>query len=739
MHRKKFTSLYVFLVLMALRSGAFAQSAADTSSQNNDAIPDIVVTAQKRTETVNSTPVALTALTMNDLEVSATNSIRDFVSVIPDLQIHTAVSAGYFGLAIRGVATQSYANTGNPSISTYIDGVYVDLAVGFASGLYDLQRVEVLRGPQGTLYGRSATGGNVNVVTADPTHHFDAAADVSFGNYGDIQTHGMVNLPVSESLAVRAAFATHQSDGYYDTLGTTARRYGALDDLNGRVTALFTPIENFSWRLSWDHYDTKGTPGARLIASGDDGRPLDGLSPYEQPSYPDPQPENYLNSNAIRSRMEWQIAGPLSLSYVAGYQHIAADYTYVTAEAGGPAYSAFREYSSYRSAAQFHELDLNYSDTRFKNVLGASYFDEKIPFTGAYAIRAGFNSAFYRYPNDGTHKQSWGVFDQLTWSLTDRLNLTGGLRYNRDEQSQAAFLQNNCAASSYPGLLISQIASLTGCPQSVVPSGAGSFSNTSWKGGVDYTVRPGTMIYGSVTTSYKPGGVQAGLPASLPATFASEHVKGFEAGAKTFLLDDRVNLRLAGFYVDYTDLQAFQNLSFANRQVLVTLNAASAHTYGTELEGEWNISSNDHFKGFVTYLHATYNKFDGGIDIRSNTSIGSLAGSYLPFAPEFSIRGQYSHNFDLPHGATLTPTAIAYWQSISYTQSYNIPVFAVRAYSKTDASLMYVDGSHHWNVSAYVDNLEDKAVRTGDFASQNVVYTEYGAPRTFGFKVAYHY
>jgi iron complex outermembrane receptor protein len=736
-----------FFLIANVSAPALAQSGAPLQSARplvEDAVDeegsgDIVVTAQKRNETVNTIPVAITALSADDLRAAGAGSLRDFISVVPNLQIHTAASAGYFGLAIRGISTQSYSNAGNPSISTYIDGVYVDLAVGFASGLYDLQRIEVLRGPQGTLYGRSATGGNVNVVTADPKPEFAASADASYGNYNDVQLHGMVNLPVSDTLAVRAAFATRRSDGYYDTAGTTRRRYGAMDDFDGRFTALWSPTDNFRWRVSLNNYRTTGTPGARLIASGDDGKPLNGYPVYNQPSYPDPEPHNYLNSYALRSRMELDIAAPLTLSYVAGYQHIKAHYTYVTAEPGPPSYSAFREYSSYSSSAQFHEVNLSYSSDRFKNVLGASFFNEHIPIDGADAVRGGFNQAFYRFPNNGSRKKSYGFFDQATFSITDKVNLTGGIRYNHDEQSQGAFTQFVCQASNFPGLLIAQIPALTGCTTVSSPYGKGSFSNVSWKAGIDYTMASGTMLYASVTESYKPGGVQPTVPAPLSKTFDSEHVRSYEAGIKAQLADRRINMRLAAFYVDYTDLQAFQNVSLPTTQVLLTLNAGRARNYGIEFEGDWNITPVDHFKAFATYLNATYTKFDGAIDIRTNAIIGSLAGHHLPFAPEWTLRGQYSHDFILADGAKIVPMAAVYWQTENYSQSYNIPVFRIRPYTKTTMSLTYTDPSKRWNLSAYVDNLENNAIRSGDFASQNIVYSEYGSPRTFGARLSFQY
>ena len=188
-------------LLLSTESAVLAQAVGGSQTAdmppNNGAgqdLGEIVVTAQKRSQSVNTVSLSVTALGEDQLKSSGVVAIANLTSVVPDLQIRTVGVDSFVGISIRGISNQNFDLTSNAAVSTYIDGIYVDLPVGFAAALYDLDRLEVLRGPQGTLYGRSATGGSLNVVTATPTQRFETSGDLSYGNYNDVQAHAVVNL-----------------------------------------------------------------------------------------------------------------------------------------------------------------------------------------------------------------------------------------------------------------------------------------------------------------------------------------------------------------------------------------------------------------------------------------------------------------------------------------------------------------------------------------------------------------
>jgi iron complex outermembrane recepter protein len=194
-------------------------------------------------------------------------------------------------VTVRGITNSDFNPGGSPAVATYVDGIYLARTQGLNGDLFDVDRVEVLRGPQGTLYGRNSTGGNVNVVTADPKNTFGASVDVSYGNYNDVQTRAMVNLPITDDLAIRGAFTTRRSDGYFETQGATSTNYAAADNYAGRLTGLWTPSSDFKWRLALEYSVTGGTPDLEF-ATGPNGRPLDGQGVYDRPVSSAPEPSN---------------------------------------------------------------------------------------------------------------------------------------------------------------------------------------------------------------------------------------------------------------------------------------------------------------------------------------------------------------------------------------------------------------------------------------------------------------
>lgn len=733
------------LLLGSVSTAALAQTgAAQTPAPAETVGGDIVVTAQKRAETVNTVPLAVTAIGPDQLKAANVTDVKGLSAVVPGLQIQTVGVDSFVGVAIRGISNRSYSPAANSAISTYIDGGYVDLPVGFSESLYDLSRVEVLRGPQGTLYGRSATGGNINIVTADPVNYFDASADASYGSYNDVAAHAMVNVPISDTLAVRAAGMIHRSDGMFDTQGTTSRNYGAADSFGGRLTALWTPSSNFKWRLQLDQYTNKGTPGLSVL-TGEDAKPVNGLSPYEQPVYGDPEPYNKIISTSVRSRMDWDVTSDLSVSYVASYQDIRAAYHWVTTgDEDAPDNPGWQQASAYHSKATFHEVDASFESGRFKNVMGGSFFYEKITDPGSAAIYGAIDYIYYSPKGADVTKRSWGIFDQASYEIADGLTLTGGLRYSKDYQAQGAALTYSCSLSAYPVTDFSDVYNLTadtaGCyGASTGASGSGSWDKITWKAGLDYQVTPETLLYASATTGYKPGGVQPSAPDGVSKTYDPEDVISYEIGAKTRILNNALTLRGAAFWVDYTNLQVFQVASTTSGVSLVTFNAAKARSRGIELEASWEISPVDHFSGFINWLDAEYTQYTGGIDGRDSSVIASLKGYQLPQAPHWQMRAQYSHDFVLGNGGKITPLAAFYFQTVSYTEANNVSWYRVAPYTKTNLSVTWTDSTEKWQVAAYVDNLENNRVRTGDWASSGEVYSDFAPPRTWGVRASWHY
>jgi iron complex outermembrane receptor protein len=704
-----------------------AESETSAAGAGSAALDEIIVTAQKREETLLKVPVAVSVLSQDALRDQGVVSLQDLGSTVPDVDIKTLGFTDAIQISVRGITNSDFNESGNPAVATYIDGFYVGRSEGLGGALYDLQRVEVLRGPQGTLYGRNSTGGNVNIITADPQPSFGASADVSYGNYSDLQAHAMVNVPISDTLTIRGAFMSHQSNGYYDTLGTTQRGYGAADDHAGRLTILWKPSDNFQWRLSADDFVSNGTPGLN-IATGPNGKPLDGLPVLDQPTLDHLEPYNHLDNFLIRSKMDWQLNDRFSLAYIAGYQDLKfqAQVTLGPNVLDSLRRDPFQSYS--------HEIDLNFDYGAFKNTAGANYFNLSTSSPDTFRILAAGLSYGLARP-DRVNTNAWGIFDQATFSVSDSLRIIGGLRYSSETQHALGALSYFCPISLFPNASLSQYGSLfgPGCTTSTVIPAGGTWSNINWKAGLEYDLSNHTSSYLTATTGFKSGGANIGFNTPVP-NFSPEKVISYELGIKTRLLDDRVSLNTAIFYENYTDLQVTQLTQYST----ITENAAGAHIYGIENEATWRVTKHDEFSGFLDYLQATYTKYQNAVDELSGAIYPSLAGNHLPNSPVVSLKLQYLHNFDLHNGGTLTPSVWTYWQSTNYLREFNEPIDRVDAYSKTDANLTYVDPSKHWKIQGYVHNLENNLIRNGAFTAGEY-FSSYDAPRTFGALISYQY
>jgi iron complex outermembrane receptor protein len=703
--------------------GQQAESVGRVDSASPPALGEVIVTASKRAESIIQAPLAVSALSPAQLEESGVIELKDLTTAVPGVEVGVVSVANSIQVSIRGITNTDFNATGNPAVATYIDGVYVSRTQGLAGNLYDLGRIEVLRGPQGTLYGRNATGGNINVITADPQSVLAGSAEVAYGNYNDVQTKGMLNIPLTDTLSVRGSFATHRSDGYFQTDGTTDRNYGAADDFSGRLTALWKPSDIFKWRLAVDDFVSRGTPGLSFTLTPD-GNPTGGHDVYNQPLTGVPQPAANTNNLMVRSRMDLSLDSHNTLSYIAGFQKLIS----LNQFEGSGIFNGIR---IVHARSQSHEINLNSDYGILSNAFGGSYLDsQNTNFDRYHLLTVSSTLGDLTAPLFTTH--AWGIFDQATISITKQLRLTAGVRYSKETQSYAASTNLLCPveitfaqmAQGYDG---------PGCVTSASGVSSGAWSGTSYKGGIEYDFADRTSGYFTVTTGFKSGGLNLGVTAD--PTFLPETVRNYELGLKSQFMDGRVSVNSALFYEDYKDIQVTQILPQGDAQI--TQNAAKAGIYGLELEGAWRITSEDHLSGFLDLLHATYKDYNGAVDQQNSTVYASLSGNYLPRAPKLSARLQYGHDFAIPGYGTVIPSLSVYGQTQSFLREFNLPVDRVAGYTKTDVMLTYRDTTERWQVQAYVQNLEDRAVRTIGWTTLGAYFAGYNPPRLAGLRASY--
>ncbi|GHC94669.1 TonB-dependent receptor [Novosphingobium pokkalii] len=772
--------------IVALATPALAQEAAPTAAAGTtDSMPaEIVVTAQKSSERISKAPIAVSVVAQGLLDRQGLTTGEQLATTVPSLKLSQN------GFAIRGIGSNN-GFSGYSTVATQIDGIYNPFSAALTMAVFDIASVEVLRGPQGTVYGRNATAGVVNINTADPGRTYGGSASVQYGRFNDIRAQAAIDLPVSDTFGIRIAAFHQVNDGYGPQF--KADRFDKTDLLGTRVTAKWEITPTLSWRVSgaygennstvpavylrnYTYYpdaDLKaGTFGKGVIVQSDAVNPgLDTVTANRQA----------VKSYDVRSKMVWRASNALSLTWLAGYSELKNNG--VTASTG--VFS--QEYLNQRMQTWSHELDVNYESGPLKLVAGAYISEDKQP-SGQRLLHAGntapapFNSVYNifgaKYAGtgneistisavdvvntySGTGSRSKALFGQATIKPVSGLRINLGLRSTWD----TVFSREQQLVCPGDTVTRSNISATT-CPTSSTPLAytddsnrpAVKFSKVNWKIGLDADITPDVIGYASVSTGYRGGGLQASTNPAGFRQYAPETVTNYEAGLRANLLGNRLFVGLTAYQMDYKDLQVSTIIvDPVQGPIAVTTNAAKARIRGLELETTFRPTSADRFSGYISVMDAKFLSFADTPDglLYADTMYNIFApllgysaitaattdnsGKRLPNAPTFSARASYSHSFTLNSGAKITPAVDFYYQTHSYATAQNIAQGLIDGYTKTDLNLQFDDASGHAYVNFFVNNLEDRRIPTVVTPVWSSTTASYAPPRTYGVRIGFKY
>ena len=718
MRAKSLLRLSVAAAALFAGHGALAQIAPGAAPSAT--IEEVVVTAERREERVQKTPLAVTALTPEALRTLGVSDATSLNSLVPGLEIG-GNGGGSLDISIRGIGSTNDTEVGDPAVAFNVDGVYMARSRSANGLFYDIDRIEVLRGPQGTLYGRNATAGAINIITKKPTDRFAGAASLEYGDYGELLTSGMLNLPASDMVSVRAAFQTARHDSY------SHNGYNDEDTQAGRAQVLFKPTADVSALLALDRYQSGGD-GDASSPIGEYRRAGDGPYHYAVSS---PGSNHQVNQGASLT-LDWRL--PFAkLTYIGSYREdevkrVAGSTDNTSNHCVAATDSAACTTGAFHSAenSTSHELRLSGAQARLKWVAGLYYFHENNNvFYGIYPI-AGIGSLAFVQPD--VTEESKAVFAQATYSVTDRFRLTGGVRYTDDTKARtgATMAFGSVVGYSYVG----------GFPL-YVNNARYEWEKTNWKAGAEFDINPTSLAYASVGTGYKAGGYGDGPP-NDNHEYGPENLTAYEIGVKNTFLDHRVLLNLTGFYYDYRDFQVTGVGVVAGQPSSVTVNAQQAELYGLELEGAAVLTDHDRVDGNLSYLHSDYTKFQ----LNNPDPFGETryTGKSLAHTPDWSLNFGYQHRFDLGEHGSLTARLQERYVGDQNLDYHNFAVSRQNAYTKTDLTLTYDSPDKKWDVLLYGRNLEDKAVlvsATPDAQNSNSLGGSgvYAPPRTFGMRI----
>lgn len=779
------------LVVLALIAGGFI-NIGWAQSGSGSVIEEVLVTATKRETSLQTTPVAVTVVGQATLDSNNVNEFNDIADIIPNFQsIRQGDQTATF-LFLRGIGSVNNTELGDPAVSFHIDSIYSPRTQGASVLFYDVERLEVLRGPQGTLFGKNSTGGTVDIITARPKDEFEAYGTFSVGNYDRFGFKGAVNVPLTDGLAVRAAAATEQHDGYVDfnSLGTVQQGPKfANDDLSSvRVSLRYDALDAFNAFVSYERFvdNSTGDPelDPRLITDNDRTATVD-RSPFID-----------MTIDTVRTRFDFRPFGDggdgifsgIEASYIFGWQsqrrrQSAFIQAFISDRFNAGDFAQEDRTEGSKFDATQHEFHLRNSDTaQLRWILGVFSFEEEneirfdIDFFNRNPEQPQAALSFFQ-PNRTL--ESIAGFVQSDYDITDRITVTGGLRWSQDEKVDVG--GRNFACGTFAGLTpftfrpenrgISPFDTLDDpttpaqegfCQITALNDNDGKWNSLTWLARAQMELSDDIFTYASVSTGFHSGGFGDG-PAS---NFDPEDVTNYEVGAKTTLLDDTLTLNASAFYMDYENLQVSSpDLNPDGTRSLQTTNAAKASIIGFEVEFDWRPTSVDRVSGFFSYLDAEYdefvaddpnlNGFAGALNPNQNPSandpdfpdVVDLSGNALIFAPDFQLTVAYEHEFVNDHGS-FVPRVKLHYQTESFAKPFNRTFDRIDDYVTIDASVKYEPHGGNWYIEVFGENLTDEAIMslnnrfsaiTNPDGSLATLAATFQPPRTFGGRFHYRF
>ena len=752
---------YVKTVLLAgaawgsLSGLALAQEAptASTTQDEVTGLEDIVVTARRTSESLQRTPLAVSAFSGEALERTGATQVTDLQGSVPNLNlVQGRGSSNATNIYIRGIGQPDALQTFDPAVGVYVDDVYYSRIRGTQFDLLDLERIEVLRGPQGTLYGKNTIGGALRLVSRRPGQTFRARGSVAYGSYDMIDVQGAVSGPVSDTLAFGLS-ALHSERGGYVTNPVTGAEYNDKNTQAVRATLAWDPASNLRVDLTADY--SKDDAGLTVgQATNNLTNILGGViytAPSPLPEYnfqtvvtPALPNETRLESRGVALNVGYDFSDSLTLKSISAYRRLNTD-DYIDFDAIALDVSSALVAVDQDQFSQ--ELQLTYDAGPVTAVGGLYYLQENIDsHQEAYANDllgpAFLNSPFLRTVDDTLETTSKAAYGNITYALTDALRISGGVRYTEEEKDYAR------TTSTFYALLPAFNATFPFAPP------VAKFDDTSFMASVDYQLTDNVMLYGRFSQGFKSGGYNGRANSAAEATrYAPETAESFEIGFKASGYDNRVRLNVAAFTTEYEDFQArvsgldVDPITNLPAPVLSVINAGNLEISGLEIEGTVAVTDSLTFDSQIGLLDADYGEF---ADARFINFGGSRAFQEPAFSPRLTARYGVQYVAQAPAGWDLTFGAVAKYRSRMALAVDNTPVnSAVELpgmfqddYWLFDARVAWNDPSGRYTIGVYGQNILNETYRTDaqEFSSVGNIRTAYyGAPRTLMIKLSARY
>ncbi|MDP1642852.1 MAG: TonB-dependent receptor [Phenylobacterium sp.] len=707
-------------------------AAAQAPAQGVSVVEELVVTARRREETVKDVPVAVTAVTGERLEATGAADITTLQQSTPNLTVQVARGSNSTLISfIRGVGQQDPLWGFEPGVGLYVDDVYIARPQGAVLDIFDIERMEVLRGPQGTLYGRNTIGGAIKYVTAKIDGEPEMRFKGQLGSYNQRDFIGSAKGMVSDSLGVGLTWASFDRDGYGTNLTTGAEHYNK-DVAAARATVEFSPTPDLFFRLAGDIVTDRSNPrhGHREVAAFNAlNQPIPGgeVLPNVYDTRAGAGDKNRVESRGVSLLGEWSASDSLTFKSISAYRagETAGEIDFDTLPA------PFLDIPARYSDHQFtQELQLLYSGDRMQAVGGLFYLNA----TAAGAFDTVLSQAALTIATAGhVDTESWSAFADVSFDLTEALTLSVGGRYTRDEKTGVVYRQNFTGIRSplfgnplaTPGLVRSNFTSTD------------SYEKFTPRVSVSYDFGSELTGYASYSQGFKSGGFDMRADAILTPTsrdgYAPETVDSYEAGLKGYFFDRRLSLNTAVFYAQYQDQQVTLQTPVGASIASQVLNVGESHMSGAEVEGVAYLTPDLSANFALGYIKAEFDEY---------RALNPLTGRVEDFANSrvFQNTPEWTGAFSLTYQRDLGDKGkISFIPSASYRSSFSMFEIPSRldqgAYWLYDASLVWTSESERYRVGLHGKNLGDEAYRIGGYnfpggLFANSITAYYGPPQT---------
>ncbi|MFT5710843.1 MAG: iron complex outermembrane receptor protein [Halioglobus sp.] len=746
---------------------------AGISSNSYAQLEEVIVTAQKRAQSLQDIGITASAFSGDRLNEAGVTDVVDVAALATNVQVNYGLGNNFFN--IRGLGLNEFVANLDSPVAVHVDEVYQ--SKGFMTGmtLFDIERVEVLKGPQGDLFGRNTTGGAVNFFTRRPGEEFGGFAKLTYGDYETLNVEAAVDLPISERVHARlSGYFTDQGEGYYSNT-TTGSDEGFVNEmaLRAQVSWSFDRSDLlFSAHYGKDDSELHPYEGLGINTAAGDFCPeylngsvrgntpdclrgldlavnpnadLDNPAPHLQPGENDPftvqgnlsfEVENESWGGYLRYEREFDT---FDLTSITAYEDF--DQNQREDSDGSPIDSV--QVYWYTEFEQFTQEVRLVSDesAAYSWIVGAFYEHDELyngDFLTAFDIPGGGLNFLNNYSQYEQTVDALAFFGHVEYQITDKIRLVNGVRWSWEETELdggtfAGTGLTDIGGEERPSSALTPIAT----SEATENGGTRRDENVSYKFGVNYTPSDNALVYGSITTGFRSGGYSVAFAASQSelTNLEPETITSYEMGFKSEW-NNTLQINGAVFRYDYQD--AHIDVDADGAPVPITVNAGDVEIMGAELDVQWAPIENLNLSAGVGWVDSEIEA-----DLTINTGIGpqNLSGNRTAFSPEWTFTGQARYQMDLSDGLRAVASTDISWRDEAYLEANNQPSNLRDDYWLVNARLALESSDGDWSIAAWGKNLTDEAyqVYLNDLPAFGWLLNGYAAPRTYGVTVAFNF